>query len=320
MEKVNIVMLGTTNAGKTCYMVGMYSVFVGGYQGFTLSTDEDLDLDFSDWWMKIIEGGTDRWPPATADEPKEYPFSFNYGFRPLLQFKWLDYRGGAMRDKSSSQDLQKLKAHLFNSTVIMLCVSGENLTSQADVAMVRAKAGINRMNLLMTGLLNDRTSRGLPPPPVAIVITKSDLCQSLSRSQIEDRIRSLFHPLFTPDGGWTVVVCPVSLGKALAGNEENGEIQPANLHLPVAFATYCRLQEDKRRFSRDADEAYNRAARLGGNAISRWWNSAEIESAHEAGRQAQLDLHAIQRDMALMIKELSSLPLYYNGEAANFDV
>jgi len=62
LEDIKITMLGTTGAGKTSYLLGMYAVMQTGVQGFTLAAkDMDLDLELTQRWEKLISlKGEDR--------------------------------------------------------------------------------------------------------------------------------------------------------------------------------------------------------------------------------------------------------------------
>ena len=102
LEDIKITMLGTTGAGKTSYLLGMYAVMQTGVQGFTLSAkDIDMDLDLTERWEQLISlEGEDRWPAPNAAATEHYAFDFSYGFRPLIGFEWLDYRGLALSDRS----------------------------------------------------------------------------------------------------------------------------------------------------------------------------------------------------------------------------
>jgi double-GTPase-like protein len=320
-DDVKITMLGTTGAGKTCFMVGMYAMLRAGHRGFTFSCEEDLDLELSRRWMTMLEPGKDRFPPKTPDGEFRHRFSFNYGFRPVFEFEWLDYRGGALYDNQSSEEFQRLKNHLLNSTCVMLCVSGEHLASGRSDVIVKTKCGIDRMGLLLTEMHKAvATTSGQDLPPLVIVITQFDRCRNLNPEKLSEQIRDLFNPAFASGGNWLVAICPVSLGKELAENPISGEIGPYNLHLPVAFATYCVLKQKERKLRLSGQQYRQRAEQLGSNWLKRLWNSDEIESANEQHRTAERKREKIDADMTLMVQELRSIPVYFDGQETDFDV
>ncbi len=317
-----ITMLGTTGAGKTCFLVGMYADMSGGRRGFTFSTNPDDDLDLSDKWSRLIEAGPDRWPPPTGDQPKSYTFGFNYGFRRIMEFDWIDYRGGALSDRSTEADVQELKRYLKQSSCVMLCVSGEHL--QENAAVARARTGIGRMNSFLTELREELGRQKKELPAVIIVVTKSDYCSSRPREEIEEQIRDLFNPLFAPDGGWLVSIGSVSLGKGLAADTEKGEIALGDIHLPLIFSIYCALYKELEQQQSKLDENMEKREEIEDEwgRFKRWWRSEEIERIFKETEGDGQKLASLQKDLQLLVRELTELRNfrgYYNGEEIKLD-
>ena len=48
-------------------------------------------LKFREAWRKIRQG---IFPPANDENPVQYAFEFREGFNSLMDFDWVDYRGG----------------------------------------------------------------------------------------------------------------------------------------------------------------------------------------------------------------------------------
>ena len=171
-------MLGTTGAGKTSYLLGMYAVMQTGIQGFTLAAkDIDMDLELTERWEQLISlEGEDRWPAPNAAATEHYAFDFSYGFRPLIGFEWLDYRGLALSDRSEEQDVQELSARLSESKCLFLCISGEHLIHPITLTTVR-NIKSDRMNQFIQQYISNREIPTRDKPfPIAVVITKYDLC------------------------------------------------------------------------------------------------------------------------------------------------
>ena len=314
-----ITMLGTTGAGKTCFLVGMYADMSGGRRGFTFSTNPDADLDLSDQWSRLIEAGPDRWPLPNSTQPKSYTFGFNYGFRRIMEFDWIDYRGGALSDRSTEADVQELKRYLRQSSCVMLCVSGEHLQVPKNAAVVRARTGIGRMNSFLTELREELGRQKKELPAVIIVVTKSDYCSQRSREEIEEQIRDLFNPLFSPDSGWLVSIGSVSLGAGLATDTEAGEIDPDNIHLPLIFSIYCALYKE---LEQQQDKLEKNVGKLGEieeewGRFKKWWRSEEIERIFKEAEGDEQKLASLQEDLQLFVRELTELRNfrgYYNGK------
>ena len=320
-----ITMLGTIGAGKTCFLVGMYADMSGGRRGFTFSTNPDDDLDLSDKWSRlIVEAGPDRWPPPTGDQPRSYTFGFNYGFRRIMEFDWIDYRGGALSDRSTKADVQELKRYLKQSSCVMLCVSGEHLQEPKNAAVVRAQTGIGRLNSFLTELREELGRQKKELPAVIIVVTKSDYCSSRPREEIEEQIRDLFNPLFAPDGGWLVSIGSVSLGAGLATDTEKGEIDPDNIHLPLIFSIYRVLNKEVEQQRRKLYEGIGKRDQIGNEwgRLKKWWRAEEIEQIFKETGEDEQKLAALQEDLRLLVTELTELRdfrVYYDGEEIKLD-
>lgn len=324
-----ITMLGTTQSGKTCYMHGMYAYMQTGIHGFTLSAkDADLDVRLSDNWRRLmLEKGEKRWPPPTTASKEavmDYAFYMNYGFRPIMEFQWIDYRGGALSDNDpEAKDVQRLRQHIKESSCLFLCLSGEHLTSKANMTTA-VKTEANRMNHYLSEVY--RTQGTIP---IAIIITKFDLCAERDTEEIIEDIKNLFQALFTSDSGWTVMICPVTLGTELAKDINNGNIEPEFVHKPVAFAIYCKLAELVQSEIEYAEERQIRQNELIqdleslDNWLTKILRSGDIETIE--GELSQLEyeneltnqkLEKLKSDMIRLAKEVPEKYVYRNGKVA----
>jgi len=115
------------------------------------------------------------------------------------------------------------------SECLFLCISGEHLISELTPSTVR-EIKSDRMNQFIQQYISINKRPHLDKPfPVAIVITKYDLCHHRDKDQIITDVKKLFQALFTPNSGWLVMICPVSLGKELGDAAEKGNIVPVNV-------------------------------------------------------------------------------------------
>lgn len=323
LDEIKITMLGTTGAGKTSYLLGMYAVMQTGIQGFTLAAkDMDLDLELTQRWEKLISlKGEDRWPTPNAAAMEYYGFDFSYGFRPLMGFQWLDYRGLALSDRSTEQDVADLIIYLQESACLFLCISGEYLTSELTPNTVR-QIKSDRMNqFIQQYISNNKQPNPQRPFPVAIVITKYDLCHHREREEIIADVKKLFQALFTPNSGWLVMICPVSLGRDLGDDPDRAKIVPVNVHLPVVFAVYSQLRAyglklkgDRDRQILEVDVARQK------NAL---WQIIRANQLREQTTQLETtktEIMAVEENMKLLCRELQQASLYFNGSEVTADV
>lgn len=325
MAEVKITMLGTSGAGKTCYMLGLYATMQFGLQGFTLSaTDMDEDLRLTSAWENMVEGeGEDRWPPPTGMEPHQYEFDFCYGLNRLISFDWLDFRGGAMRDSSTATDVQVLIKRLEQSTSVFLCVSGEHLTeeglSDIEIQSKARRAGIDRMNKFLS-MLTQNLKNSQKPFPIVIVVTKYDLCRKRGRAVIDD-LKRMFKPLFMPNHDWLIMVCPVSLGKELEENIDTGKIEPQYLHWPLIFALYAKYREDMMTEQERLNQNKIRLDTLKqGNWFQRMFSGDARRTAESSIELSQNQLQELQKKMALLSQELTNAQIYLGGKEIQVDV
>jgi hypothetical protein len=321
---VRLTMLGATNCGKTTYMTAMYAVMRAGVEGFTFSCrDADLDLKLEQDWERLIdpEAGAGRWPEGTV-KTNEYHFQLNYGYKPLVPFDWLDYRGGALKEVASNADVEELRNRLLGSSCVLLCVSGEHLAGpRPNVAVIQAQAWVGRMNDFMTRLRAEKQQRKERLPTVMVVITKYDRCQHLSKEQLLEMVRRLFSPLFTDDSRWLVAVCQVTLGNDLASDPVGGAIDPQHVHYPISFAI-CRYLQVQLEDLKDQDRILSdQLAQLNDGMFSRLWNRKDITTLGRMLGKNENEMQAIQEKVRLLGSELklSSLPLVFNGKEMQFD-
>jgi hypothetical protein len=300
-----IIMLGTTGAGKTCYMLGMYSVMQIGFRGFTVTAkDLDEDLELTDKWEALVNGqGEDRWP-AGNDQPHTYSFNFNYGMRPMIDFEWLDYRGGAMSDKATQNDVQILRNYLKESSCVFLCISGEYLTEETNLTATAAKTKVRAMNYHMVELIKTINPSNNKPFPVVIIITKFDKCKHISKDKIYDSIKELFHSLFIANSGCLVTICPVSIFN------EQQEIRAVNVHYPLFFAIYAKLREYYLQQKEVLDGKKSTSVRS-----TNWLNIfGSNQNTSSAPEDLTKELEEIQKKLSLLSQELKKVEVYLSGE------
>jgi hypothetical protein len=323
LKDIKITMLGTTGAGKTSYLLGMYAAMQSGIQGFTLSArDLDRDLELTERWEQLISiRGADRWPPPNAGVIENCHFDFNYGFRPIISLEWIDYRGLALSDRNSEQDVRELSQYLIASECVFLTISGEYLQERITPTTVR-KLKSDRMNQFLQRYISSNyhpTSNN--PFPVAILITKYDLCHHRPKEEVIEDIKKLFQALFTDNSGWLVMICPVSLGKELESDTDNGTIVPVNVHLPIIFAVYSQL----RTYGINLKNQYNKLTETIKqnqqlNPIVRWLKKGEEEQELSELEKKKEEIAKIENNMNLLAKELQQVSLFLDGNEVTADV
>ncbi|MEM7759366.1 MAG: hypothetical protein AAF298_14755 [Cyanobacteria bacterium P01_A01_bin.40] len=323
LPEIKITMLGTTGAGKTSYLLSMYAVMQTGIQGFTLAAkDMDLDLELTQRWEKLISlKGEDRWPTPNAATMEYYDFDFSYGFRPLMSFQWLDYRGQALSDRSTEEDVSDLVQYIQQSECLFLSISGEHLMNEITPTTVRELKS-DRMNQFIQQYISAKRQPDAQNPfPVAIVITKYDLCHHRDRNDIIADVQKLFQALFTPNSGWLVMICPVSLGKELSDAPEKASINPINVHVPVVFAVYSQLRAYDLKLKQQRDhqtQAVNQIKQR--NPLIQLVKTSQLKKHTTQLEFSQTEIATVEENMKLLSRELQSASLYFNGNEVMADV
>lgn len=349
---MKITMLGNSASGKTCYMLGMYAFMSIGLKGFTLTaTDRDQDLRLMDQWEALI--GDNILPPPTQPQSQEspiytYDFSFNYGAKPLIEFEWIDYRGGALAGDKSQADATFLREKARHSDCLFFCVSAEYLQEEivSDSGEVNNrvklkvanKLAVNPINSILTeikqAIKQDKNDE--QAVPLAIVITKFDLISGKRNKEgITRDIQELFNPLFIDNSGWLTMICPVSLGKDIRIEENKiiGEIDPINVHLPLVFAIYSQLRKEVITVKSSYDNIQEQKARVADEIKTQQskWNSV-FKQNEIAGKVSSLknqetelakkeaEIQDITKKMQLVAKELDKVSMFLGNQEITVSV
>ena len=327
-EKIKILMLGDSSSGKTCFMLGMYAAIQNGSKFSLKATDPDEGVEMATLWSTIVgESGEERWPRGT-DTPQIYNFELCYAYKPLIEFEWLDYRGGSMLELSSPDELRELRDYAAESNGLFFCISGKYLkepVTEANLQKVAMKSKANLMGKYLEYLsINNRRQTRKKTFPIVIMVTKYDYCYNRSKRELMEDVKKMFPPLFAPNSDWLVMICPVTLGKKLANNRENnGQIEPKNLDIPVAFVLYCILTEQARIQYEKLTEIDDQLEVLESNLFNRWINRRKIRRLNESLRQAEMQLQKTIEMINVLAREqedLSSTDIYLSGKKIQIDL
>jgi len=320
---VRITMLGGSRSGKTCFMMAMYSSMQTGIDGFNFtSKDADADIEFNTAWKKlVIRNDEDRWPLGTSETSK-YFFNFNYGDKLLSEFEWNDYRGDALTiGKATDESVKDLFQIIDRSSCLLICVSGEHLNVKADEE-TRVLTDSTRINFLLNQFAINHGLKQEDPFPVAIVLTKYDLCTRNKEEVLKDIKQVLFPNLFRE--GWLVMVCSTTLGMDLARSKVLGRISPLGSHQPVIFALFTQFIKKQKTYVSEISLLEKKQDEIKSkNWLWKVWNRADTK---------KLDLVFKSRDMSInldiMSERLEKLKasflqestFFENGNELNLDI
>ena len=333
LNQTQFTMLGMTGSGKTCYLLGMYKKMLGGLKGFSLTTDDDTDVDLRKRYARMSDSslGQDRFPAGT-DQTDFYDFTLEHALSPIMTFRWIDYPGGALDEKTDGdiEQYNQLAEYIKNSSTLFICVDGALLQGDDDneekTELVREKC---------SSLINPFLSRYLKEneflPPTAIVVTKFDLCSDdICSGDLKEILEEAFNPLFVSgaDSNRFITVIPVSIGKSVAENSYKGKLAPTQLQLPIFMGVWFALmlyvtdlvncirdkESDREAVIREKDDA--------ADAFFFWRDDVKVGRLRRLAEEIGLEISREQdrynkalRDSDKLLKELEEKVnlVYFNG-------
>ena len=329
-EKIKILMLGDSISGKTCFMLGIYAAIQDGMRFNLKATDLEEGLRLTNLWSTIVNNyGGDRWPP-TGDQLQTYNFKLCYGYKPLIEFEWLDYRGGCMSNPSSPDEIETLRGYANESNGLFFCISGEylrNPVTEANLQKITIESKANLMGDYLQDLNINREPARKKTFPIVIIVTKYDYCYHRNKRELIEDIKKIFSPLFASGSGWLVTICPVTLGKELAQDRDNGKIEPKNFDLPLPFVSYCILTEQARsQYEKRKEIEYQLDVLKSSNPLIKliqWQDRVKkIRDINQRLEQANMQLKETKDMIKILAKELdlSITDIYLSGKKIKIDL
>ena len=321
-----IMVLGFKEAGKTVYMSGMYNLLSTGLKRFNLYTDPDTDRFLAKIWEDIIDGKNRSWPILT-DERRYYNFKLSYDFKEILNFRWMDYPGAAITNPGFNliDDLKKEIASCAGLILLVngcsFVIDKSELSKRAnkiykkymgaasedgkssgtdeekrllddaynaayrELVIKNLKNNSDKATANFIGSLGRELNGGLPP--IAIVITKSDLIEDRWIDQIDSIIKDedAFAAVFgqSDNNERLVMMEAVTVGE---GIEDGEDADPIGIELPLAFAVLCALKRLIERHHQrviELDATINKKR----NVITKWLDEDEIKAAQKEKDQLE---------------------------------
>lgn len=345
MADTQITILGMSGAGKTCYLLGLYYKMGAGLKGYTITTDEDTDVQLRDWYARLCDVSLDmaRRFPAGTDNIVKYEFELQYGYNKIMSFDWVDYPGGVLDRKITGNldEYDNVKKAINNSSSLFICVDGSLLIGDdvdEKVDNVRDNCS-NVINMLFSDYLKNNSEL----PPTAIIVTKYDVCKDdTDAEELCEIIEEAFSPFFVKDNIKKIVtIIPVSIGINIMDNNCSGKLKPLNIHLPIFMGIWFALSKKIQSIANDL-EAQNKKNEDEVSMLieqkaqeqHRWFfkkkNDIEkltkkIQETSDRGRQKNEEIqnliNAMKNNSEKLISELEKIPyVYINGERSSFSM
>jgi len=298
VNRMTATMLGMSKAGKTTYLLGAYAELVSGVQGCYLHTaDPDVGMDLLRQLNDLRAG---KQTPPTPDEPVRYDFVLTRdGTAERTAMDLTDFRGGAAFDlaKGKNSDTARLHRRLLDTDAIFIVLDCEHFREPLTgirLHEAREATGADRFEDMVSKALADRAAAGRPAPPIAVVLTKSDLIDGRpgstprDRGQVAAEVRRLMPAVFRP--GVHTMIFPVSVTGLVStydGESAAMIVDLLDVADPMIFAVgwflgACQAEvgverDDAVRAQQEAEAAL--AALMRKNPIVRWFLRYAIENA-----------------------------------------
>lgn len=292
--------------------------------GFSFTaTDLDVDLDLQDGWDQIAFEHV--WPEGNV-ATQNYDFYVQYNTRPIMQFSWCDYRGGATSERSDSQDKQELINRIHQSSCLIISIGAD--TIKEILSGNQSKA---RELRVLNGIIHNYEVNNQRRVPIIFALTKADLYTREDQGKLIDLIKGYFQNVFLPNSGWLTAIVPVTLGSFPSGDNTGtieGVIEPKNIQVPVMFfvnsvlhekATTInnklqRIRNDRNRYRTEASKAKDQG----------WWDklwngdrlqaaNANISSLDEEERNFLNSLQEIEQTLSSMKDLFKVCKVFYEG-------
>lgn len=342
MANTQITILGMSGAGKTCYLLGLYYKMGAGMRGYTITTDEDTDVQLRDRYTKMCDQalGKERFPAGT-DNISKYEFNLQYGYNTITSFDWVDYPGGTLdrKNEGNLEEYENVKKAINNSSSLFICVDGSLLIGDdIDEKIDRVK---DECSSVINTFFSEYFESNNALPPTAIVVTKYDLCQDdTDPEELCEIIEEAFSPFFVKDDNKRIVtIIPVSIGSNIMDDDYSGKLKPLNIHLPIFMGIWFALskkiqshvtdiQKSEKKNDNIVSDLRNQKAREENKWIFKSKDEVQrlaraIQDAEKVGTKQTKELNYMLNLMAdnseKLVKELEKIPyVYINGERSTF--
>lgn len=322
MEK--ITMLGVSNSGKTCFIYAMYDFMQKVQNGFTFITkDPDVDLDLNEGWESIAFDGI--WPEGTQ-QTLLYEFAVLFKSNPIMEFSWCDYRGGAITERSTEQDVKELHGRIFDSGCLIICIGADTIKEIID-GNYRRRRELIRLNNLISRFGADNKRR----IPIIFALTKADLYTTDDYKKLLGIIKEYFSSLYVEGANWLHAIVPVTLGKFkdTSSNRIEGVVSPKNVHVPVLFFLHSILKERiidiQNKLSGITINRNNYKAEIRSNQGKTWWNklwngdntrslNSQIHLLNEEEKNISAQLEELERAFDSMGDMFKVCKVFYENQ------
>lgn len=203
---MRITMLGTSFSGKTTYLSAMLGLFYeGAIEGFNVrpfNTSDSAVVAEIELINTLYRSG--RFPDSTDDDLRSLSLSLYKYDKKLVDFDFIDYRGGALEKiarNEDSQELGQLSTAILASDVVLIFVDAIVLKECNNDAVARQQLGVRPITTVLL-----RAKKEMDPCEkkikVVFVLTKTD-ASTISEEDIpalKNRVQDIYGNVYAQFG------------------------------------------------------------------------------------------------------------------------
>lgn len=287
---MNFIMLGHSSAGKTTFMAALYYRMSQGIYSYSMRYDW-----FANYWykkytlnkchfsfeeakkeekdLKTFSQNVSKgiYPPPTAIR-QEYIFKLKYKDYNEISFNWLDYRGGALMERSDqASDMKELMEKLKSSDALIVFLDGTKM----EEPLQKNERQFRRMVYLIKNAMSSVHVSADAYYPISFVITKDDLCKDVLHSEGFD----FFYKNIMKD---------ILESKKIAGMVTWVTVNSNNIynvHWPLFFSiSHC-----MHKFVDEVVSSYEKRNKERGiiDSITEWWTNKDKQSTQNMLEQLE---------------------------------
>ena len=325
MSETTMTILGTSGAGKTCYLLSMYHKMCIGMNGFTITTDDDTDVDLRHRYdrMKDRSLGNRRFPAGT-DGRSQYEFTLECGYKPIMSFSWDDYPGGYLDVKGTGDmdSYKQIEQSILNSSCLFICIDGTLL--QGDDIDEKISAIQDDCSIYINPFFSKYRKEHGALPPTAFVITKWDICApDNSSDDLIKIISEAFSPFFEAGktGKTMAAIIPVSIDIYSNSTEPGKRMRPYDIELPIFMGIFFALQNKINNDKQNKTSLQNQISNERSTFRSfLFGDSDSVKHMNTDVRAIQNKLNINQQNLQKIFRQLEKdVPLFFiNGKQGKF--
>lgn len=329
MKQLSVI--GISRSGKTCYLYAMAKTMLGGCAGLNVNAiDREASLKLKAGWREIRRNA--KWPPAT-DFFTKTAFNCSLFLRPVMDFLWNDFKGGALYSTNEVDDkfYREFEEFLESSDGLIIFVAANELQ---DILLGVEDSDLIQEDLESLTELFIRNKVALSQIPVTIVISKADLLTEKEKPYVLEIVKEIFKPLFQVGNNMKVLTVPVCIGTNLGRCSQGESIQgvvfqnpnDGNIHIPILFNLYHFLKDcisveranlgDIEARIQNHKNALNRAESH--NGLQRWWNGEDRDEIRQQISDARKNSQQKLEEIKNLERELDKVVSLFSGDCSYF--